>query len=141
MYVGEEGDQVITPAHFLVLQRLTQEPGGVNALPELELNLQARLRKVQSLLNRFWDQWKRHYLLSLRERGIWGAHGTSTEPQVGEVVAIHEEHLPRLRWKLVRIVQIQEGRDGKIRSAVVQVSRGNRIRHPVSLLYPLEVSQ
>ena len=51
---------------------------------------------------------------------------------------MHDEHLPKLMWKLARIKEVTTGRDGKVRSALVKVAGGSELRRPVQLLYPLE---
>lgn len=62
---------------------------------------------------------------------------------MGDVVVVHDEHLPRGLWKLEKIVSVMKGRDGCIRGATVKI--GNKDGHkvllnrPIQLLYPLEV--
>jgi len=42
---------------------------------------------------------------------------------VGEVVIVHDEHLPRGLWKLGRIQEVMKGRDGQIRGATVKLHK------------------
>ena len=93
--------------------------------------------KVQSLLlKQFWTGWKREYLTFLREFH----HTTGNNKQkiaTGDVVLIHDE-TPRVRWKLAIIKKVNKGRDGLIRSAVIQT--GNGITNClITKLYPLEI--
>ena len=42
-------------------------------------------------------------------------------------------------WKMVRITQTFQGRDGKIRACEIKTSEGTTLRRPIQLLYPLEL--
>ena len=141
-YVGEETEEILTPAHFLILQRITKSP---ESSAVTELNLLSRYRSCRNLLGKFWDYWTKMYLLSLREKCIRYPRGTQIQPEVGQVVLLKEPVLPRLRWKIGRIQECIKGRDGNIRSALVRVSRGRGgrpevLRRPVRLLCPVEFS-
>ena len=61
----------------------------------------------------------------------------------GEIVAIHEEKLPKGHWRLGKVEQMYEGNDGIVRGAELKVvswtGRTAHLRRPVSKLYPLEV--
>ena len=58
---------------------------------------------------------------------------------------MHDEHLPRGLWKLGVIHETIQGRDGKIRGALVKMAKRDRqqefLRRPAQLLYPLEINQ
>ena len=62
---------------------------------------------------------------------------------VGEVVIVHDEHLPRGLWKLGRIQETIEGRDGQIRGATIKMAKRDKqqdlLRRPIQLLYLLEL--
>ena len=64
------------------------------------------------------------------------------EPQVGDLVILMEEKIPRFNWKLGTIVELCRGRDGCVRSAVLSVKSGSRacvrLRRPTRLLIPIE---
>jgi hypothetical protein len=44
-------------------------------------------------------------------------------------------------WKRAIIEQLIEGRDGKIRTAVLRNPEGNKLTRPIQLVIPLEVDQ
>ena len=142
-YVGEENEQLnLSPSHFLILQRITQNPDG--QFPQAGLTLHDKLRYRQNLLNCFWDLWKNSYVLSLREKGWHDHRGSIDEPQVGDLVNLMEDKTPRFNWKVGTIVELCHGRDGYVRSAVLSVksTRGSRtcsrLRRPIRLLIPIE---
>nr|CAI5839886.1 unnamed protein product [Callosobruchus analis] len=43
-------------------------------------------------------------------------------------------------WKMVRVTQVFQGRDGKIRACEVKTADGMILRRPIQLLYPLEIT-
>lgn len=63
--------------------------------------------------------------------------------EVGDIVLLYDDALPRSFWKLARVLELITGRDGKTRGAVVEVPAKNSgtttLRRPLQLLYPLEV--
>ncbi|XP_065197167.1 uncharacterized protein LOC135828673 [Sycon ciliatum] len=154
VYVGgDSGDcGVITPSHFLSLKPSlgfpplspTHDEFDTQFVPDLSsaVSLLQTWKRGQALVDAFWSHWRKHYLLALRERA--DAHSRkrgehSMQPQVGDVVIIAEQHMPRASWKLGRVVEVHSSSDQEIRSATVRVTgTDRRIRRPVTLLYPLE---
>ena len=136
-YVGEENVEALTPSHFLVLQRLTKPGNGQDCALEVAL---PNIKLVKARLHAFWDQWKRDYVASLRERSSSGVNtnrGTPEVPKVGDVCLLTEK-TPRLQWRLVRIISLCPGRDGLVRSVIVRLANGREVKRPVSLLVPVE---
>ncbi|MEE4247410.1 MAG: DUF1759 domain-containing protein [Kangiellaceae bacterium] len=153
LYVdAEHGKEVLTPAHFLVLNRLTKEADPEEA-HDLLLPLPTRMRRMRARLMAFWDCWQESYLTSLREKPTTTTSGVLREARVGDVVLVKgEAGQPRLTWCIGVIEEVRRGRDGAVRSATVRVvnrsrmadqrrykSRDRLIRRPVVNLVPLEV--
>ena len=154
-YVYEDFDSgfVLTPAHFLVANRKLGLSSGnddvdynkdVDFQPSKDsaTKLLETWRKGQVYLDMFWKVWKDEYLLSLRER-IPLYHRGSNEshrlPKTGDVVLVKDENLPRAAWKLGKILNLIQGRDGKVRSAEVMLSGYTKISRAINHLYPLEM--
>lgn len=57
---------------------------------------------------------------------------------LGDIVLIEERNAPRQMWKLGRVIQLFQGKDGKVRSCEVRTSAGTTLRRPIQLLYHLE---
>ena len=83
-------------------------------------------------------------MLELREAH---RHSQGTEPApvtVGDIVIVHSDNQPRGFWKLARVEQTTEGRDGQIRGAIVRVAgsqgRATTLHGPIQCLYLLEVN-
>ena len=99
-------------------------------------------RNGQVYLNVFWKVWKDEYLLSLREK-ISLYHKSSNRsqmlPKTGDVVLVKDDNLPRAAWKLGKILDLVQGRDGKVRSAEVLLPGHTKISRASNCLYPLEM--
>ena len=89
------------------------------------------------------NQWQKDYLLSLRERRGLIQPTSNTRPvKEGEVVILREEGTAKCLWPLAQVTEVINGRDGAIRSAKIQLLRGDRkvsLRQPIQHLIPLEV--
>ena len=61
------------------------------------------------------------------------------------MILVHEDSRSRGFWKLAKVESLTTGADGLTRGAVVKVAfsvrRPTVLRHPLQLLYPLEVHQ
>lgn len=90
------------------------------------------------MLDRFWVRWQKNYLLELRSAHHRPAHGTAKELALNDVVLVEEAKMPRLAWKIAIVVEIMKGRDGIVRSCMVRLPNGSRLRRPVQMLYNLE---
>ena len=104
---------------------------------------------LNKVLEHFWRRWKKEYLLELRESHRQAKHPPKGSKcgtiAVGDVVLVHEEGKPRGFWKLAKVENLIKGADGLIRGATVRLHSADKrfslLRHPLQLLYPLEVHQ
>ena len=113
------------------LGSVVEDPENIS--PE---GLTSRERVRQERLDKFWEFWRVDYLRSLpasvskqRPRGSL---------EVGSVVLIHEDNVPRLQWALGRVAKLYPGKDGKVRSVELQTSKGS-ITRSVQRLHLLEL--
>lgn len=153
----DDVEEPLTPSHLLVGRRLLNLPdhlGYVDEPGEEEFStdpstLSRRMKHLNTTLNHFWNRWRTEYLNNLRE-AHYHANRKSSDREypylsVGDVVVVHDEHLPRGLWKLGVVQEIIQGRDGKIRGALVKMAKRDRqkdvLRRPIQLLYPLEITQ
>lgn len=135
------GDEIqckapLTPNHFLTARgagfkgSVVEDPQNVT--PE-ELNLRERV--CQERLNKFWEFWRADYLRSLP---VSVSKFYSQGPlEVGSVVLIHEDNVPRLQWMLGKVTKLFHGRDNKVRSVELQTCKGTVVRS-VQRLHLLE---
>lgn len=89
-------------------------------------------------MTNLWNRWRKDYLLDLKS-----AHSCNTqkptELKIGDIVLIGDANMPRQRWKLGRIEELFQGRDGKVRSCAVRTSTRTVLKRPIQLLYALEI--
>ncbi|KAK0420526.1 hypothetical protein QR680_014739 [Steinernema hermaphroditum] len=107
--------------------------------------LLAHWEKTSTLQQKFWDLWHMEYLHSLQERAQRFHKGPRSQvhavPEVGEIVILEEENIPRGSWKLAKVVEVCRSPDNYIRSAKVQLPNRHILRRPVNRLYPMEVNR
>jgi len=109
---------------------------------EEELNREEGLkiiRKINERLNKLWEIWRVQYLLSLRERSEYKGKGSGKEPLIGTVVIV-EDDLPRPLWRLGRIIELNKGRDGLIRTVKLNIN-GKIFKRSINQIYELEFSE
>lgn len=148
-------EEPLTPSHLIVGRRILNLPDNLSHMWDLEdteFTLDSdqatnRVKHLNNILNHFWNRWRREYLSELREvhSNTAKKHPNSDNSQIaiGDIVIVHDDHLPRGLWKLGSIQEVMVGQDGLIRGAVVRVASRDRqhlyLRRPIQLLYPLEV--
>ena len=133
----------LTPAHLIYGRNITSLPhpftddDNTNCASILTAaDMQTLHNRHTQTLQHFWSRWKQEYLTALREQHR--AMGIKKNRICkGDVVIVHEDNKPRLRWKLAVVEELLEGNDGgaKIRTSNCKTSR------PITKLYPLEVSE
>jgi hypothetical protein len=102
-------------------------------------SLVKRFKYQQTLLNHFWNRWRKEYLLNLRSAYVSPQPGKVTLFKVNDVVLINDDRYPRNMWMMGRILELYMGRDGKVRSLLIKTPRGN-IKRSVQLVYNLEIT-
>ena len=151
-YVSSDLDEPepLTPSHLLYGRIIDTVPHSLAAEDEvIDENYQevgsklhntlSKKAKAQALIiQHFWIRWKREYLTSLRETHTVN-NGTNKERiKVGDIVIVHDD-VPRLKWQLAVVKELQRGHDNAVRSAVIRTVNGITNR-PIIKLYPLEVN-
>lgn len=64
--------------------------------------------------------------------------------QVGDVVIVKEDNIPRNEWKLSRVVAISEDDDGLVRKVKIQIGqrdlgkKGEHLKQPSFLEHPIQ---
>ena len=135
----------LTPAHLLYGYRLDSVPESVDTAEAYDPSYNSRefldrlSKNLSFKLESFWSRWRKEYLTSLRERHINRIRGSENKIGVGDVVLIHDDCLPRLRWKLGLVSELFRGADGLVRSVRLRTKNGETNR-PITKLYPLEVA-
>ena len=86
--------------------------------------LETLLTEVEGNLNKrmthFWNRWKQEYLINLSEyhRSNGGAGNVVKE---NDIILVHEDHIPRGKWELSKVIELITEQDGIVRGVKVQV--------------------
>ena len=113
----------ITPNHLLLPWRKhDQTSGAPGVFLTDDLTLRKQWRKSQVLADRFWQRWVKEYLPSLNRRTKW--HRRAENLEVGDVVVIWDNLLPRNQWVRGIISKVYPGQDERVRVADVRTTSG-----------------
>lgn len=148
-YVEDDQDGVsftLSPSHLVNGRRVTNTPNDYHfEIISTNASLTRRARHHRHLLQQFTVQWRKVYLLNLRERHSQiSRNRKGANIDVGDVVILKNESTNRMFWKLAKVEQLLPGKDGLVRAAVIKVSNSDRnprlLKRSVKHLYPLEVN-
>ena len=134
----------ITPSCLVSGRRLLDRPSFTQRIDDSNYeSLTKRAKYLKTLLSRFFSRWKNEYLPSLREHENKQNKVIKRVPEVGDIVTIHKDLIPRQRWVLGKITRLFQGAEGIVRAAEVltfdKSGKKLRVKRPIQKLYPLEV--
>ena len=132
-------DQCLTPNHLIFGRRLERKSEVRNTEITRKYDYELYHKKLSTILDHFWNRWRIEYLADLREQQKYRLK-IPKEPnvQIGDIVLIHDEKLPRQLWKMGKIETLIYSKDGKVRGAEVRTPNSSVLKRPVSRLYPIE---
>lgn len=116
--------EALTPLHFIL--------GGPARVPlpgsftDRDLMAKQRWRHSQRLADIFWARWIKEYAPLLQHRREPCSQGIP--PQVGDIVLLVDETMPRNSWIKGRVTGVHPGRDGVVRVVDVMTKTGLRRR-------------
>ena len=108
----------LTPNHLLRLNTNIMFPQGIY---EEKSYPRRRWRQVQHLAEKFWTRWRREYALLLNIRQKWKLPKRSF--QIGDLVMITDQILPRNQWSIGRIVKVNKDSNNFVRSVQIKVPK------------------
>ena len=128
----------ITPNHLLTLKsQVVLSPPGKFSTPDLYSR--RRWRRVQYLAEQFWKRWQKEYNASQTSRQKW--NNASRNFEVGDIVVLREENVPRNQWPVAKVTQVFPSDDHLVRKVELLLTRdGDRkiLQRPINkiiLLY------
>lgn len=130
-----DDDEPLTPNHFLNIRPTTNLPPEI--VEESDKFSRKRWRQAQILANHYWKRWLKEYVPSLQERQKW--HQAQRNVQVGDLVLVADDNVPRNQWPLARVMNVFPGEDGLVRSAEVK-AKGSTYKRPITKICLLEAS-
>lgn len=122
----------LTPGHFLIGRPLTSLP--TSDLSNHRYSYISRFQRIEQIRQHFWSRWSKEYVSELQQRGQWKTHSKPLEKDT--LVLIKDDHLPPLKWRLGRILEVYPGSDGISRVADVKTVSGI-VRRAFSKICPL----
>ena len=136
---------ILTPSRLINGRRISTMPNDQHfEIVSTYQSLTKRAKHHKHLLTQFTRQWRREYLLNLREiYSVKVKHGQHLSIAKGDVVVVKDDASKRLFWKLGVVQDLITGDDQQVRAAVVKVTdpKGHTslLRRSVRHLYPIEV--
>ncbi|KHJ98965.1 integrase core domain protein [Oesophagostomum dentatum] len=98
----------------------------------------------ETTATKFWERWNVEYLTALREsqkRYLKQSRHTIAPPQVGEIVIIEQEMIPRGNWLYGKVTELIKSADGLIRSVKILMPNQKILQRPLNKIYPLEIRE
>lgn len=116
------GPEPLTPNHLLTMKSsIVLPPPG--HFEDADLYARKRWRRIQFLLNQFWNRFKREYLQTLQQRQKWNK--LQRNINIGDIVILHDEGLVRGQWKMGKVIRTVPDKDGVVRKAVIAIGDKN----------------
>jgi len=127
----------LSPNHFLLGRRAEFKPDVIEDYDSVNRQSIVTQDKLRSqLLDRFWQIWRNEYLRELPVT-VHKFH-KSGDLQIGSVVLIKEDNVPRMKWELGVVTELILSKDGIPRSAILRTNKGSRTR-AIHRLHSLEL--
>ena len=122
--VDPRDGEALTPNHFL-LGYSAGEMSLVRCSQDVT-NTRKQWKLAQAFSDAAWKRWLREYLPTLIERPKWVDN--SENLKIGDLVLLMDFQAARNEWKRGTITQVYPGKDGVVRVAEIQTSKGKFIR-------------
>jgi hypothetical protein len=136
----------LTPSQLINGRQITPMPNSEHyEIMSTSNVLTKRAKHQRKVLQQFTDQWKKEYLLSLRENAMCKSKSKSNRANisVGDIVLMKSDSTKRAFWKLARVEDLLVSKDGQIQAARVKVANSERnpvcLRRVIQHLVPLEI--
>ena len=125
--------EAITPNRLLLLRSEPELPPGL--FRKEDNYCQNRWKQVEYLADIFWKRWVKEYLPNLQVRQKWFRPRQNFA--IGDIVLVMDQTMPRNYWPLGKVIDVNNGRDGLVRSVKVK-SKGRILTRLVDKLCMLE---
>ncbi|XP_071964267.1 uncharacterized protein [Antedon mediterranea] len=119
----------LTPAMLLTQREQLPLPPGV--FDKRDIYARRYWRQVQYLSNLFWQRWRKEYLPTMQERQKW--FNPKRNLEIGDIVLVVDNSLPRNSWLLGRIVESERDNNGLVRSCTVK-TQFSTLNRPIAKL-------
>ena len=137
-------EEPLTPSHLISGGRLLSLPDATRSGTDnssTHETITRRARYLQKLMDHLWNPWRREYIPALRESHRLKLDSAGQTAQIGEIVSVHDESLPRTKRRMGVVLELIKGVDKKTREAVVRITdkgKSSYLRRPLQRLCPPE---
>ena len=125
--------EALNPNYILLGHSLSNHAPGV--FRDNKINYRKKWCAVQAATNMFWSCWLKEYLPTLVQKRKWNY--PTENLNVGDLVVIQTDNVPRSHWPLGRIIETYPGVDGALRTVKVKTPSNKPLR-PAQKLFLLE---
>ncbi|XP_043215496.1 uncharacterized protein LOC122378464 [Amphibalanus amphitrite] len=125
--------EAITPKHILLGHPACSLPPGL--FDPADPPCKRSWRRAQCISDQFWRRWRREYVPCLTQRRKWQQERRSL--QIGDLVLLIEDNVPRGLWPLARVTHVFPGADGRVRSLELRC-RQRLLQRPATRVCLLE---
>lgn len=139
--LDNDTDEALTPNHFIL-----GSSNGLKTLGDFENDgstLRTHWKQSQMYADIIWRKWIKEILPDLRKRSKWFTDGKPIK--LNDIVLVIDENSPRNCYRKAKVIGLNTGRDGKVRSVTIQTSSGILVRAISKLavldVYPEEVNE
>ena len=147
VYDDDEGVSFpLTPSCLIYGRRIATTPNDSQfEISSTNQSLTRRAKHQNRVLKNFTTQWRKDYLLSLRESSKAQSRGAEII-SVGDIVVLKNESTARIFWKLAKVEELITSKDNIVRSSAKvgvlnEANKKIQLRRPIQHLVPLEISQ
>ena len=126
-YVSDDSNDLepLTPNHFLIGRYNTDECFNKATINNNTCS-RKKWQQVQNIRHQFWKRWTQEYLPQLTKRTKWQKNDVKVE--VGDLVLLKEENIPRNKWQLGRIIEMIASKDSIARAVKIKTKDGEYVR-------------
>ena len=93
-------------------------------------------RRVQHLVNEFWERWRKEYLNSLQERSKWH-NELENAAEINDVVLLKDEK-PRNEWSLARVTRLISNEKNLVRTVEIELANKSKLLRPLNKIIILQ---
>ncbi|XP_047146189.1 uncharacterized protein LOC124819048 [Hydra vulgaris] len=144
-YMSEDDtEEALTPYHLMYGRNIVNKMNGISLLPN---DISKRAIFIKTTIFNFWRRFATSYLNELKQHHLYVKSKTSYNEQLvlNDVVLIRDDiKIPRIQWRMGKVLELIRGADGKVRGARLQVLSKEGIRttcfRPIQKLIPFEIT-
>ena len=125
----DEIENALTPNYLLFGRTLTSISDRNTPIQSRAQNITAEGKKVNRIINYFWDRWHKEYVVNLRETHKQNFQNQHQQHiRLNDIVLIHDKNLPRLTWRKGIVVELLKRPNEEMKGAEVRTSNGSFLK-------------